>query len=62
MTRIEFQEIVQLVCPYCRKGIESRQRHDNGEFVHDMTRQGVISHTICWATGLKNSKYAEEAK
>lgn len=59
ITLDEFDEIVRLVCPHCRKGDASRFRADTKEHVHDTTDKSVTSHTICWATSLKTSRFAE---
>lgn len=58
MTRDEYDEVVRLVCPYCRQGRVARQRPDTREWVHDINDNNIQSHTICWATGLKNSRFA----
>lgn len=56
LTPDEFQEIVCLVCPHCRNGLVARRR-ENGEWCHDVADGGRRSHTLCWANGLKNSRF-----
>lgn len=54
MTPEDFQEIVKLVCPHCRDGKEAKQRPDTKEWTHST----ATSHTICWASGFRNSRFA----
>lgn len=58
-----FDEICKAVCPHCAAAKVLRQRQDTVEWVHDMVdqRPGVtrVDHVICWATGFRNSRFAE---
>ena len=58
MTRAEFDEICYVTCPHCRASATVAQRQDTGEWVHTMGKGG-ISHSICWASGFRNSRFAE---
>jgi hypothetical protein len=59
----DFNEIVLLCCPHCRDEQPLRQRPDSKEWVHDWkTPTGSTMHTICWASRLRNSRFAEEAE
>jgi hypothetical protein len=53
------EELYTIICPSCKCGAPLRQRSDNQEWVHDTKLLGTTTHTICWATGLRNSKYAD---
>jgi hypothetical protein len=55
-----FDDICQLICPHCAKGMSLRFRTDSGEWVHDeVTKLSYRVHTICWANGLRK-KYQNE--
>jgi hypothetical protein len=56
----EFNEICVCVCPYCRGGHPLRQRADTKEWVHDMKIRNGQQHSICWATGFRNSRFSNE--
>lgn len=60
MTSDEFSEIIALVCPHCRKGLAARQRTDTKEWVHDIACENARTHSICWATGFRNSRFMEQ--
>ena len=62
MTRSEYEEAILAICPHCQKGNEPRKRTDNSEWVHDIAQGTTFSHTLCLASGLRNSRFAEEAK
>ncbi len=70
MTRAEFDEICKLVCPQCRLGEVPTQRSDNREWQHVSVREmkfggkpgSVQSIGVCWANGLRNSRFAESGK
>lgn len=55
MTKSDFEEIVKLVCPHCRAGLVAKFRIDTNEWVHTT----ASSHTICWASGFRTSRFAE---
>ena len=57
VSKEEFQEIVATTCPHCKAGFAVRLRTDTGEWVHDQP-----GHTICWANGFRNSRFAEVMK
>lgn len=59
LSKEEFQETMSLICPLCRKGLVAVQRPDTKEWVHGVTTGGVQTHSICWANGLRNSRFAE---
>jgi len=54
MTREEFDQIVKDVCPHCRIGVETRQREDTREWVHDLFKGTAVSHGFCLATHFRN--------
>lgn len=60
MTRAEFEEKCQNLCPHCRDGIPVRQREDTKEMVHDGAIQipGTLgrrhSHAFCLASDFRN--------
>lgn len=54
----DFQAICLLVCPHCRQQRPLSKRSDTAEWVHDWKEGAGQSHTLCWATGLRNSEYA----
>jgi len=58
LSKEEFNEACELICPLCRSGATLRFREATKEFVHDANSM----HSICWASGLRNSRFAEEAK
>ena len=58
LSKEEFEEVCELVCPLCRTGATMRYREPTKEWVHD----GNGMHSICWASGLRTSRFAEEAK
>lgn len=62
MTRAEYDEAILKICPNCRKGLVARQRQDTKEWTHDYGTGPSFSHTLCLASGLRNSRFAEEAK
>lgn len=57
LSREEFDEACELICPHCRSGMILRFRDATKEWVHD----GSNKHGICWANGLRKSRFAEEA-
>lgn len=61
MTREEYQEAILAICPLCRRGLAVRKRLDTSEFVHDYATGASMSHTLCLASGLRNSRFAEDA-
>ena len=62
MLRSEYEEAINATCKHCRKGNEPRQRADTKEWVHDFAQGTSFSHMLCLASGLRNSRFAEEAK
>lgn len=63
LTKEEFEEAVRLICPYCRDGAALKYREATKEWVHDYVAvKGGSGHSICWANGLRNSRFAEEVK
>lgn len=62
MTRSEYEEAIATTCPHCRAGNEPRFRKETSEWVHDLVKGTSFSHTLCLATDLRNSRFAEEAK
>lgn len=54
-----FREVCELVCPHCRAGFPARKRIRTNEWVHDMKGASAIDHTICWASGFRNSRFAD---
>jgi hypothetical protein len=61
LTPEEFVEVVHLICPHCRRGIPLSRRPDTGEWYHEHEGKAVFSHALCWANGLRNSRFAREA-
>lgn len=62
MTEKEYREAISAVCPHCRAGQVSRYRPETNEWVHDIavtTTRGGMSHTICWASGFRTSRFNE---
>lgn len=60
MTRAEFDEACLLVCPHCAKKWAVVQ-DIRGEWTHVRQNNEVVTSTICWANGLRNSRFAKEA-
>ena len=58
LTPDEFEEVCGLVCPHCRAGQPIRKRDDTGEYVHDAILNTSHAHALCWANGLRTSRYA----
>ena len=58
ISKEEFYEMCQAICPHCRNGNTVIQRTDTLEFVHNNVKGSQFSHTICWASGLRNSRFA----
>lgn len=58
LTKEEFEEACLAICPLCREKLTLRFREATQEWVHD----GSNKHGICWANGLRKSRFAEEAK
>lgn len=56
----DFNAIVELVCPICRRGVARRHRPETNEWVHDEKTAVTFRHSICWATGLLTSRYNPE--
>lgn len=61
MTPEEFAEAVNAICPHCRRGYKVQQRDDTKEWVHSHT-SGSFSITICWADGLRRSRFNPDYK
>lgn len=59
LTKDEFEEAVNLICPNCRSGMPLRFRQDSGEWIHDVSVGTRTTQTICWANGLRNSRFAD---
>ena len=63
MTKQDFEEIIELICPHCQDGNEARFRPDTKEFVHDKvaklpgTFSSHFTHTICWASRFRQSRF-----
>lgn len=64
MTREEFIEITEAICPRCKAGALIRKRTDTGEWVHDGRgpNPNQQTHAYCWASGFRNSRFAEVMK
>lgn len=60
MTRSDFDEICLATCPYCANNTKLRQRLDTAEWVHDERKGTAVLHTICFASGFRNSRFAKE--
>lgn len=60
MTRAEFNEVCLVICPHCAKG-ETPTQGIKGEWGHVMQTGNTVTSTICWANGLRNSRFAREA-
>ena len=58
LTKEEFDEACLEICPHCREKMTLRFREATKEWVHD----GNGKHAICWANGLRKSRFAEEVK
>lgn len=56
ISRDELLEMIDLVCPHCRRGGEVRQRKDTDEWVHDEVVGSLHSHRLCLANYLRNSE------
>ena len=61
MNQADFDEMCRLICPHCRAGHAPVQRMSTKEWVHntaaDIPRGRTISTTICWATGVRGSRF-----
>ena len=60
VTPDEYNEICKLVCPHCAKNLEAKFRAATNEWIHDTAAGGFMSFSICWASGLRKSKYNPE--
>lgn len=60
MTREQFDEICRVTCPKCAAGEEPRQRLDTAEWTHTKGQGTVITHSLCLASGFRNSRFAKE--
>lgn len=54
----DFVAICVLVCPHCKLERPLSKRSDTSEWVHDWVEGSGQSHTLCWASGLRNSDYS----
>lgn len=63
MTAEEFAEACVVTCPHCREGkVPMQQMIPNGEWVHITQASNSVTSTICWASGLRNSRFAKESE
>lgn len=53
-----WQELLLLTCPHCARNDPPIQRPDSREWIHNMRRGAAHMHSLCLASGLRNSKYA----
>lgn len=60
MTKDEFEEICRVTCPYCEVDEKPQQRMDTGEWTHTKGKGTTIIHSICFASGFRNSRFAKE--
>lgn len=62
MTKEEYYEAINAICPHCHNKAKSRYRPETNEWVHDMTvvgPRGGFQHAICWASGFRTSRFNE---
>ena len=67
MTRAEFDEAIKVTCPACARGMPLKQRSDNKEWVHESMVKvnettSQFNQTYCYASGLRNSRFAKDAE
>lgn len=55
----DFDQLCRIVCPYCADGVALRYRPETAEYVHDKKVSNAITHSFCWANGLRK-KYQNE--
>jgi hypothetical protein len=60
----EFTEMCQEICPLCKKGVSVHFREQTHEWQHNAVTQPVgdkraqvHSVSICWASGLRQSRF-----
>lgn len=62
----EFYEACKAICPICRRDGPVTQRNSTGEWVHNQTEKSgagnVVSISLCWADGLRRSRFAPKGK
>lgn len=61
LTKEEFEEACRLICPHCRGDLLPQQRKDTKEWVHTTSQKGLVTTTLCWVNGLRNSRFADES-
>lgn len=59
ISKSEFAEMIAIICPHCRGGSEPRYQAHSDEFVHQTSGKGTFTIAICWANGLRKSRFAE---
>lgn len=68
VTKAELQEMYLACCPKCRMGVELHAHPMDGSYYHEHKKYGpdgrsfVLEHQICFASGLRNSRFAREAE
>lgn len=55
LTKEEFDEACLALCPLCREKRTLKYREATKEFIHDWGS----GHGICWANGLRKSRFSE---
>jgi hypothetical protein len=69
LSKEEFDEACRCICPQCAKGLLAERRGDTGEFCHNAITNppgakgtSVIAHSLCWANGLRLSRFNPNTK
>lgn len=62
LTKDESDEACREICPHCKSAMPLRFREGTQEWTHDSNNKGAVVHALCWANGLRKSRFAEEAK
>ena len=61
LSRAVYDELVIAICPSCAAGLKP-QRRPNGEWQHQVGNVGRVSISLCYASGLRNSRWAPPAE
>lgn len=68
MTPDEYEELVALLCPHCRRGVPSQYHPHLNEVGHNWVHptqpapDDAIGYAICFASGLRTSRFNPTGK